>query len=431
MNVLYPNNPRLLSLLAVAVAIGEIVLDLVTPNSLNVSIIFSIPLVLAGLARQRKLLWSLLVVLLCMTFVIHAAENGFHGFSIHTPTFRDRVLAAITMTVTAALLHLWTHALDAIEQRDRRLKEQHASLQAAYHDLEGYQQQIKRHNEELEQRRAEAEAASERKTVLLASLSHDIRNPLTAITLAARAIHRTVDSAGPTANLALLAKQLSANAVSVGNLVSDVLDFSAFELGRVSIHPSDFALEELIREECRVLHPLAQAKELLLSAEPMRESVLLRTDQVKLGRVLANLIVNAIKYTNQGFVRVEAGREEGGGVWIRVRDSGIGIASADRESIFDEFAQLHDPRSERGKGYGLGLSICRRLITLMGGTMGVESSSTAGTAFILRLPETCVIGVGEPHPTSQAPLAPDSSLAIAHSQTNGSSGAPVAAFRSS
>src|SRR6185312_7463327 len=266
--LLIPNNPRLLILLAVGVAIGEIVLDLMTPNSLNVSIIFSIPLVLAGLARQRKLLWSLLVVLLCMTFVVYAAENGLHGVSMQTPLFRDRVLAAITMTVTAGLLHLWTRALDAIEQRDRTLKEQHASLQAAYRDLEGYQQQIKRHNEELEQRRAEAEAASERKTILLASLSHDIRNPLTAITFAARAIHRTVDNAGSTANLAMLARQLSANTVSVANLVSDVLDFSAFELGRVTLHSSDFALEELMREECRVLLPLAQAKELLLSTEP-------------------------------------------------------------------------------------------------------------------------------------------------------------------
>ena len=425
--LLIPNNPRLLILLAVGVAIGEIVLDLMTPNSLNVSIIFSIPLVLAGLARQRKLLWSLLIVLLCMTFVVYAAENGFHGLSMRTPLFRDRVLAAITMTVTAALLHLWTRALDAIEQRDRTLKEQHASLQAAYRDLEGYQQQIKRHNEELEQRRAEAEAASERKTILLASLSHDIRNPLTAITFAARAIHRTVDNAGYTANLAMLARQLTANTVSVANLVSDVLDFSAFELGRVELHPSDFALEELIREECRVLLPLAQAKGLLLSTEPMRASVILRTDQVKLGRVLANLIVNAIKYTKQGFVRVEAGHEEAGGVAIRVHDSGIGIASADRERIFDEFAQLHDPRSEGGKGYGLGLSICRRLITLMGGAIGVESSSTAGTVFILRLPAACVLEVQEPQIPSMVPPSPDTDAAIVHAQTDGSTGAPVAA----
>jgi len=425
--LLIPNNPRLLILLAVGVAIGEIILDLMTPNTLDVSIIFSIPLVLAGLARQRKLLWSLLIVLLFMTFVVYAVENGLHGVSMQTPLFRDRVLAAITMTVTAGLLHLWTRALDAIEQRDRTLKEQHASLQAAYRDLEGYQQQIKRHNEELEQRRAEAEAASERKTILLASLSHDIRNPLTAITFAARAIHRTVDNAGSTANLAMLARQLSANTVSVANLVSDVLDFSAFELGRVTLHSSDFALEELMREECRVLLPLAQAKELLLSTEPMRESVILRTDQVKLGRVLSNLIVNAIKYTKQGFVRIEAAREEAGGVWIRVHDSGIGIASADRERIFDEFSQLHDPRSERGKGYGLGLSICRRLITLMGGTIGVESSSTAGTVFILRLPAACVLEVQEPQTPSTALPAPDTGAAIVHAQTEGSTGAPVAA----
>ena len=143
--------------------------------------------------------------------------------------------------------------------------------------------------------------------------------------------------------------------------------------------------------------------------------------------MLANLIVNAIKYTQQGFVRVESGRDEAGGIWVRVQDSGIGIATADRERIFDEFAQLHDPRGERGKGYGLGLSICRRLITLMGGTIGVESSSTEGTVFILRLPAACVLEVQEPQIPSMVPPSPDTDAAIVHAQTDGSTGAPIAA----
>lgn len=150
MKTLYPAAPRVLGLLAVGVAICEVLIDWSTPVSLNISIIYSIPLVLAGLSRRRKLLWSLTVVLLCMTFIVYVAQTGHHHtFSVRVHTFRDRELAAATIALTATLLHLWTRALDAIDQRDRTLKEQNARLQGAYHDLEDSQEQIKRHNQEL------------------------------------------------------------------------------------------------------------------------------------------------------------------------------------------------------------------------------------------------------------------------------------------
>ena len=407
MKTLYSGAPRFLSLLAVSVAAAEVLFDWVTHIQLNVSIIYSIPLVLAALSRRRQLLWSLLVMLQCMLFAVYIAQIGPGAFSLHEPFFRNRVLSSITILITATLLHVWTRALDKLDERDGVLQDQNIRLQSAYRELEGYQRQIERHSQELEQRRAEAEAASERKTTLLATLSHDIRSPLSAISYTAKAIELTVASAGYSGNVTILAKQLSANTASVANLISDILDFSALELGRVELHPSDFALEDLIREECRVLLPLAQAKQLRLIAEPMRRALRLHADRVKLGRVLANLIVNAIKYTKQGFVRVEAGCTNEGGAWLRVHDSGIGILCSDRERIFDEFAQLHDPRSERGKGYGLGLSICRKLITMMGGTIGVESSSTAGSVFIVCLPSTCVVEIVEPQGLRETTSAQD------------------------
>jgi signal transduction histidine kinase len=409
LKTIYSGAPRFLSLLAVCVAAAEVLLDWTTHIQLNVSIIYSIPLVLAALSRRRQLLWSLLAILVCMVFAVYVAQIGPGAFSLQEPYLRNRVLSSITMLITATLLHVWTRALDTLDERDRVLKDQNGRLQAAYRELEGYQQQIERHSQELEQRRAQAEAASERKTTLLATLSHDIRNPLAAISYTAQAIELTVASAGYGGNVTILAKQLSANIASVANLISDILDFSALELGRVELHPSDFALEELIRDECRVLLPLAQAKQLHLITEPMRQSVRLHADPIKLGRVLANLIVNAIKYTKQGFVRIEAGCSNEGGAWLRVRDSGIGILCSDRERIFDEFAQLHDPRSGRGKGYGLGLSICRKLVTMMGGTIGVESSSTSGSVFIVYLPSTCVVEMVEPQGPFKATAVQDTS----------------------
>ena len=119
----YLASPRVLSLLAVGVAICEVLIDWITPISVNISIIYSIPLVLAGLSRRRKLLWSLTVVLLCMTFIVYVAQTGHHSFSVRTHTFRDRELAAATITLTATLLHLWTRALDAVDQRDAEHRE--------------------------------------------------------------------------------------------------------------------------------------------------------------------------------------------------------------------------------------------------------------------------------------------------------------------
>ncbi|MGH8399358.1 MAG: sensor histidine kinase [Gammaproteobacteria bacterium] len=211
-------------------------------------------------------------------------------------------------------------------------------------------------------------------------------------------------------------------------LVSDLLEFSTFELGRVQLHPNDFALQDLICEQCQNLLPLAQAKTILLIAEPMSESVQLFTDQVKLGRVLTNLITNAIKYTATGSVRVEAGRNGAGSVWIRVQDTGIGIRLEDREMIFDEFAQVRGPRGEYGKGYGLGLSIVRRLVVLMGGTVSIENSSTNGSAFIVHLPSTCLAAVAQPQlecNTASTSGSAQSGSAAWHSHCNGGADASV------
>src|SRR5262249_46172030 len=153
-----------------------------------------------------------------------------------------------------------------------------------------------------------------------------------------------------------------------------------FDSGKVELVETEFPLGELIAEECAQLLPLAQDKGLDLTCQPLERPVWLRTDRVKLGRVLGNLIGNAIKFTESG--RIEVGATLAAhdhGVLIRVTDTGIGIEPEHAEHIFDEFAQLRNPARDRTKGAGLGLAICKRLIQAMGGTIAVDSSPGQGT----------------------------------------------------
>ena len=122
---------------------------------------------------------------------------------------------------------------------------------------------------------------------------------------------------------------------------------------------------------------------------------------MKLGRVLGNLLGNAIKFTDRGQVRVEARRLEDatGSVQIRVTDTGIGIAAEHQEKIFDEFYQLSDP--QRSRGSGLGLAISKRLVEAMGGTLTVDSEPGRGSTFTVTLPGSAVLTRAEASTSSQ------------------------------
>jgi signal transduction histidine kinase len=377
--------------LALCLAALLVFVDWITWIQFNEAIVYTLPLVLAAMARSRRLLWWLALFLLGTTFAVYVVQIGPGLFSPREPFFVNRVLAAVTLLLTAGLLHAWTLALDKLEEQGLRLKVQNEQLDAANRELLRCQVEITRQNEELEHRRREAEEASGRKTRLLASVSHDIRTPLNAINLMADVIRRASDNPALAANVPGLAQRLQANALALGDLVSDLLDISSLDSGRVELHESEFSLNELLDEECRGLLPLAQAKNLALVAEPVVPPVWLRADRVKLARVLNNLVNNAIKFTAAGRVTLTAGLTPERAVLVRVQDTGAGIAAESLERIFDEFAQLHDPGHEQTKGWGLGLAICRRLVELMGGAITVESQLNRGSVFSVRLPPSCVL----------------------------------------
>lgn len=366
---------NVLAALAIALALAEVAVDLSTWIQLNIAIVYSLPLVLAAAGRHRRLLWGLAFVLVCVTFIVYWQQDA--SPSLHDEYFVNRALAAVNVLLAAALLHALSVAAETLEARNRQL-----SL---------YQEEITRRNRELDLQRAHAEEASDRKTRLLMSVSHDIRSPLTSISLMADLISDTASDPGSTSRLPALAQGLQRDVGSLADMVNDVLDIAYFDSGRVALRESEFSLNQMIAEECHALQPLATAKNLRLALELPPSAIWLRADRIKLARVLRNLANNALQFTQHGSVTIacEPGPERD--VLIRVTDTGPGIAPEHLPGIFGEFTQLDSRASGERRGWGLGLAICRRLTRLMGGEVSVESERDRGSTFIVRLPASRVL----------------------------------------
>lgn len=261
---------------------------------------------------------------------------------------------------------------------------------AAFNDISS----AKRLQRELDLRRREAEEASVRKTRFLSSVSHDIRTPANAISLLAELLGHAASNPSMTAEIPKFASDLRASSQKLVDLVSDVLDFTKLDSSRVELVETAFDLEELINEEVQQASILASNKGIRVVSQPISQRVSLRTDRVKLGRILGNLLSNGVKFTSAGAVTVSADRNRAGDVVLKVMDTGPGIPSEALGRIFDEFYQVRSNTASADPsrhGSGLGLAICRRLAAAMGMRLEVESKVSEGTTFILTIPEPLTV----------------------------------------
>jgi CheY-like chemotaxis protein len=224
----------------------------------------------------------------------------------------------------------------------------------------------------------------------------------------AELIRRAAANPAMASEVPSLAGELQSSATSLVTLVSDVLDLTRFDSGRIELNESDFPLAEAVAEEVRQQLPVAHARgiQLLFSSPPA--SILTRTDRVKLGRVLGNLLGNAIKFTPAGSVTVSLLVGSDRRAHIHIKDTGIGIDPEHLPRIFDEFFQLRNPERDPTKGTGLGLTICKRLVDAMGGSLLVESQPNLGSTFTVVLP---ILSVTNLNPSSSPQPSQDDSAA--------------------
>ncbi|MFC3126239.1 response regulator [Pseudoroseomonas globiformis] len=246
----------------------------------------------------------------------------------------------------------------------------------------------------LSQARAEAEAASEAKSLFLAAVSHELRTPLNAIIGLGGLLRETrLDS-----EQADMARTMDSAAHTLLSLIEDVLDLSRIEAGRMPVHPVAFPLAGLLAELRSLLIAQCHTKglRLTLHVTPRTPPALL-ADRRHLFEVLMNLAGNAVKFTEEGGVTiaidVAPATEDhpgaaGGGLWLaaEITDTGIGIAPEAQSRIFEDFTQADSSIVNRFGGTGLGLAICRRIVRLLGGEIGVTSLPGVGSTFRFRVP---------------------------------------------
>jgi signal transduction histidine kinase len=240
--------------------------------------------------------------------------------------------------------------------------------------------------EELDRRSREAEDASRRKTQFLAAVSHDVRTPANAINLMAEVMELARTRPELAEEVPDMISRLRQNTKQLVELVSDVLDISRLDSGKIDIDLSTFDFCKLIEREIENYRPLASSAGLKLECEIPPQPIWIRTDRIKLIRVVENLVGNAIKFTERGQVTVQVTKTDDG-VELRVKDTGVGIPHDHLEHIFDEFFQVKNPERDRSKGTGLGLAICRRLIDALGCSLSVRSHLGEGSTFSIRMPQ--------------------------------------------
>jgi PAS domain S-box-containing protein len=248
---------------------------------------------------------------------------------------------------------------------------------ATLHDIA----ERKRIATELTAARESAERATQAKSRFLATASHDLRQPLQALSLlngALRRLNVDTDSAEP------LAQQEQA-IIAMSRLVNALLDISKLESGAVRPQISRFRLSPLFDELRLEFSGLAANKGLGFEVEIDSPELTLRSDPSLIEQILRNLLANAIKYTHRGKVVLRC-LSEPDVLRLEVADTGIGIPSEQLPRIFEEFFQCNAPRGARS-GYGLGLSIVARIVDLLGLPIEVHSASGQGSTFRLRVPD--------------------------------------------
>lgn len=233
---------------------------------------------------------------------------------------------------------------------------------------------------DLEVARGVAEQSSRAKTRFLASASHDLRQPVHAMTLFVSALARRL--AEDEQSQGLIAK-INRSLDSVRGLLDSLLDISKLDAGIVHVREERIELRVLLDQIVNEFSGEAEEKGLYLrSAGPM---AFVDSDPVLLGQIVRNLTANAIRYTDRGGVLVAA-RKSGSTARIEVWDTGVGIRSEDQEDVFQEFFQLRNASSDQQGGLGLGLSIVKRTCDLLGCRMQVMSEFGKGSRFVVSLP---------------------------------------------
>jgi signal transduction histidine kinase len=263
---------------------------------------------------------------------------------------------------------------------------------------------------ELDDNAVRLREASELKSRFLSYMSHEFRTPLGAIRSIARILLDRLD--GPlTDEQQRQVAFIQSSATELSDMVDDLLDLAKVEAGRVTISPGWFEMVDLFSALRGMFKPIASSTTVALIFEEPTGVPPIYTDDKKLSQILRNFISNALKFTENGEVRVTARLEDNGLVTFAVTDTGIGIAAEHIGEIFQDFVQVNAPIQKRLRGTGLGLSLSRKLAIVLGGDVAVTSVLGVGSTFSVTIPTEFQ---GNHSPATSTPAPARSTPRVSH-----------------
>lgn len=298
------------------------------------------------------------------------------------PDFTLEFLKRVSGTISAHTTSMMS--FKKLQEYSRLLSEQNTELETQKSALVSQSNELQQQNMELQIQKEQLNEVSRLKTSFLSNMSHELRTPLNSVIALSGVLHRRLIKLIPEEEYSYI-EVIERNGKHLLALINDILDISRIEAGREEVILSRFNVCEQINEVVQMIKPQADAKSIELKVAKGACDVSIVNDADKFKHIVQNLVSNAVKFTEEGWVEIRVA-EIDQYIQIQVMDSGIGISKKQLPHIFDEFRQADSSTSRKYGGTGLGLAIARKYAQILGGSLKAESVEHKGSVFILTLP---------------------------------------------